>query len=383
MIHSQYLPLLSIIIPTKNRYKTLIPVIKSILKNINTEQIELVIQDNSDDNKDVLNYFNSNIDSRLKYFYISKNMSIAENTIAATENAKGKYLIFIGDDDIVAPDIIDFVYQLDEIDGDCLIYSSAFYWWDSVEFKRKTHYHRNNTLWLPQNISKDFKKLSSKIELESMLKLGAVGYFSLPRYYHGIVKKTVLDSIKIATGSILPGSCPDISFATSISLVIDEYYFINYPLSVFGASKNSGGGFTASKKHFGKIEDQPFLRDNILQEWDPMIPKIWSERTIYPQTVFEVLKEFDSKLKINYTSFYSSMFVYETYLFKYLLPVLFNYLKKKPFKFIPFVYLVLKNKLSKWYNMYKASNKKMNFDVYEVSEIDKVMEVLSKSSNKI
>ncbi len=313
-------PLISIIIPTKDRYNTLIPVIESI-NSFLTPKIELVIQDNSEDNSLIIGNRLLKNDS-VKYFYKKEPIPISDNTTLAIDNSTGKYIVFIGDDDFVSPKLLSIVENLDENGIECLIYNAGYYWWDSVSFVSNDYYRNNLVLTLPRNISTDMKKLSSSVELKKVLDNGAVGYYYLPRFYHGIVKKDCLMKIKDSTGKYLNGSCPDMAFAVSLSMVMKEYYFMNYPVTIFGASKNSGGGLTANKSHYMKIEDATFLRKDILEKWDAKIPRIWSQKTIYPQTAREVLDSFGRKdLKINYLSFYSSMLVYEPYLKKYLLPL--------------------------------------------------------------
>ena len=62
--------LLSIIIPTKNRYNYLLPCLET-LKLFDEKEVEIVVHDNSDDNKLIIDYLNNNHFSNLKYFYSS------------------------------------------------------------------------------------------------------------------------------------------------------------------------------------------------------------------------------------------------------------------------------------------------------------------------
>ena len=371
-------PILSIIIPTKNRYETIIPVIEAITKYIHNSAYEIVIQDNSDDNIVLLAYLENKKDIRLSYFYTNESISITDNTDLAVTNAVGKYLIFIGDDDIVSPNILDFLDLMDKNNIDCLIYNPGYYWWSNVNFTKKTYYHTNNALWIPKNISYKLEKLNSEKEIKFMLDNGASGYFKLPRLYHGIVKKEVLEKIREKTGTYLPGSCPDIAFATALSLTIKDYYYINYPISIFGASKNSGGGWSVSNKHFGKIEDQKWLPKNILEKWDPLIPKIWSECTIYPQSVYEVLHAFKVEKKINYTAFFATMLSREAHLNKYTLPILKKYCKNDIRKYLKILILTIKKVGGKFYRNYKIRSRNLGYSVEIVSDIDHVMKVLNK-----
>ena len=187
--------LLSIIIPTKNRYNCLLPVINSILKNVESTNFELIIHDNSDDNISVINYFNNNSDKRLKYFYLNESISIVDNTIKAIEKTSGKYITFIGDDDFISPFICDIVSLLDQKDIDNLIYNTGYYWWENVVFAKPTNFCNKNILWLPNNISTNLELLNSNFELNKVLENGGTHYGMLPRFYHGIVKKSKLVEI--------------------------------------------------------------------------------------------------------------------------------------------------------------------------------------------
>ncbi len=375
----KYKYLLSIIIPTKNRYECLIPVVSALLKFIGNESVELVIQDNSDDNKSGLLFFEDLKDQRVKYFYYQDSLSIQENTSFAIDNAKGKYLIFIGDDDLVSPHIYNVVEFLNKKNIDCLVFDSAYYWWNTVYFEKENYYHRKNALWLPINQSLELVERSTQDELERMLQSGAGIFLRLPKFYHGIVRRDILEKIKDKTGTYVPGSSPDIAFSTALSLVLKNYYHINFPLSVFGASRNSGGGMTANKKHYGKIEDQKFLPKNIIENWNNLIPRIWSEKTIYAQTVTEVLKVFNSNKQFNYITFYGTMLAYEPHLLNVLLPAIRSYCGGNFLYYFKILVVFVKKELGVLYRKSKFFTKSYDYDVIHASDVDTVMTILQDS----
>lgn len=376
---NNYNQLLSIIIPTKNRYECLIPVVKALLKYINSSDIEIIVQDNSDDNTEGLACF-SNLDSRVKYFHNKGSFSMDENTIFAISNANGKYLAFVGDDDLVSPHIYEFVQYMDKHNLKCLVCNSAYYWWNTVEFVKENHFHRKEALWLPKNQSLVFEKRNSSDELDIMLQSGSGIFLRLPKFYHGIVKKDVLEEIKKETGTYLPGGAsPDIAFSTALSLVFKEYYFVDFPLTVFGASKNSNGGRTASNNHYGLIENQKHLPKNISEIWNPFVPRIWSEKTVYAQAVTDVLKAFKSKREFSYITFYGTMLAYEPYLFKYLLPVLKSYCGFSISKYLKFILVFLKKKLGIWWRESRFLFKTYNYDVVIANDVDFVMKTLKET----
>jgi glycosyltransferase involved in cell wall biosynthesis len=375
-----YDKLISVIIPTKNRYDCLFPVVLAILKYSEAHDIELIIQDNSDDNKKGLIFFEQLNDTRVKYFYQVESLSIQDNTIFAIDNASGRYLIFIGDDDLVSPYIYDIAKFIDKMNIKCLVYNAAYYWWNTIDFKKENYFHRKNALWLPNNQSLKLIERSTNSELDLMLNSGAGIFLKLPKFYHGIVRRDVLDEIKEATGTYLPGPSPDIAFSTALSLVLDKYYYINFPLSVFGASSNSGGGLTARKQHFGKIEDQKFLPKNMIDNWDQWIPKVWSEKTIYAQSVTDVLKVFKSKKKFNYLSFYANMLAYEPYLANFLMPAMKLYCGSNMYYYVKIVALYFKKGIGIFLRKLKIITKSFDYDVIIVSDVDMVMKELHRNN---
>lgn len=302
--------ILSILIPTKNRYQCLISCINNILPYID-DSIEIIIQDNSDSNELFVERFT--YPSQVKYFYTKESIPISDNTELAIKNSTGDYLLFIGDDDFVTPYITDVMQYVIDKKIKCLSYDAGYYWWNSVSFVKEDRYHQKKLLTLPNIENVCVKRLDAKKNLVTCLKRGAIDYHGLPRLYHGIVKRDILENIKLKVGSYLCASCPDMAFSVSLSIEIDFFHHINFPITIFGASRNSGGGMTASNTHYMRLEDAYFLRDETIKNWDSYIPRVWSERTIYPQTTSEVLKAFNqyNSYPINYLAYYAALIVYE------------------------------------------------------------------------
>lgn len=330
-------PLLSIVIPTKNRYETLFATLDALLTNIKDNRIELVVQDNSDDPSLAKAYFENFNDSRIKYSYLEGSISILENTEAALERAGGEYVTFIGDDDFVDADIISFVEDFSKRRIKAVIYPSAFYWWKSVEFAVTTRFHRPGAFWYPRHLSNNEQTINTKNELGRALSHGAVGMYDLPRVYHGIVHRSVLDSIKEKTCHFMNGASPDMALAIAVSLVIDEHTKVSTPLTIYGASKDSGGGWTASRRHFGRISEQAHLPKSTKDNWNKKLPPVWSEYTIYAQTAGEVLAAFGDARSLNYLAFYASMIVNEPHLRKYATPFVIQAVGKDPLSLFAFL----------------------------------------------
>src|ERR1035437_8241765 len=87
-------PLLSLIIPTKNRYEYL-QIVLEILATIKDVDLEIVIQDNSDESESrqvFLVSVSKLNDSRIKYFYCNEILSINENSDKAVLNYRSFHL---------------------------------------------------------------------------------------------------------------------------------------------------------------------------------------------------------------------------------------------------------------------------------------------------
>ena len=91
-------PVLSILIPTRNREDYAVQVIQHVLK-INDSRFELVIYNNSDTNR-LETLLSDNLkDARIKYYYNCDVLSFVENFSLGISKCEGEYLTIIGDDD--------------------------------------------------------------------------------------------------------------------------------------------------------------------------------------------------------------------------------------------------------------------------------------------
>lgn len=340
-------PLLSIVIPTKNRYETLLPTLDALLDNIVGDSFEIVVQDNSDDATPWSTYFAKRPDARLRHAHVAGPLSIVENTEAALSRAKGDYLTFIGDDDLVAPNILDFVRSFRERNIDAVIYPPAYYWWTSIKFVVPTRFHQPGAFWYPKSTSHTEHQIDTQAELRQVIAQGAVALFDLPRIYHGVVRREVMDLIKARSGKYVNGASPDMALAVATAFQLQSHVKVDTPLTVYGASKNSGGGWTASRVHFGNIADQPHLPQYTKDFWSPKLPAIWSEHTIYPQTTIEVMRFLGYPDTLDYGAFYASMLVNEPHLRRHVKPFASRFLAQNPSRILPVTLIVLKKALGR------------------------------------
>jgi glycosyltransferase involved in cell wall biosynthesis len=286
-------PLLSVVIPTRNRVKYVKSTILSIL-SFAYSKIELIIQDNSD--TDELHvWINENIsDTRLKYNYVSSPLSFVGNFEKAVSLANGEYICLIGDDDGINPEIITVVEWLKQENIDSLsTHISANYVWENsgvpvTKFTKVT----GGVLSLATT---DYQLSQSDLEKQLYLFFlnGCHNYlkFGLPKLYHGIVKKACLEKVKEITGNYFGGLSPDIFASITISLVAKKVYTTNYPITISGVCGESASIIEGLlKNNSKKVEDAPHLRNRGKYEWSNLVPYVYTVETIWADSAIAAVK---------------------------------------------------------------------------------------------
>lgn len=281
-------PLISIVIPTKNRQKYCIEAVKQVL-SLNIPEIEVCVQDNSDDNS--LGTVISSLE-QVVYNYHPGILSFVDNFSEAVSLASGDFLCMIGDDDGVLSNILEVTKYMMETGLDALIPGlNSVYFWPSENPINESY--RNGYL-----INTPFRSNKRKINpLDGVKKLnnnGALNYtnYDLPRLYHGIVRKTILEEIKKVTGSYFKGLTPDIYMATALSFVCKNVVRVDFPITISGICPTSGSTDSATGRHTGRLKDAPHFRGQVDYVWDKRIPAFYSVETIWAETYIKALIEF-------------------------------------------------------------------------------------------
>lgn len=262
--------LLSIIVPTKDRYKYLISLME-LISEFNNEEVELVVQDNSDDNSSFLSFMEERKYPFVVYNYHKGQLPMSVNADKAILNSNGEYVCFIGDDDGVTVDIIECAKYMKNNNIDAMRSIPASYYWPEVGSSRFVYLGGRCVYDKPKS---SIKELSTKDALDELLKIGFIDRGDLPLVYHGIVSRRALNLVYEKVKTFFPGSSPDISSGIALSLVIDKVYRYNKIVTFSGASKFHGGGvYTLGKKH-PDLVDIKWLLPGAVDNWDSRLPKI-------------------------------------------------------------------------------------------------------------
>ena len=290
--------LLSIVVPTKNRYKYLQSFIE-LVDSFHEASIELVIQDNSDDNRSFLEYLSNRNYSFIVYDYCSENLSVIENSDKAVKAASGKNICFMGDDDLVLKDLTRFVYEMDKRGIESAFFERASYSWPGVSYK----VHKIPNLHIPSFTGK-IKYLDVKKQLKNLLSHGAVSLDYMPQLYHGVILRSCLDEIYKITGTYFPGPSPDMAVAVALSKIGKKHIICDVPYTVAGTAPKSAGGMGAKHQHKGEIKNTPWLPKDTEEKWESAIPKIWTGPTIYAESAIKSLRAMGMKKELKFFNYY-------------------------------------------------------------------------------
>ncbi len=300
--------LLSIAIPTYNRYQYLEDCLKATC-SINSEKMEIVVQDNSENNAAGIKIIQSINDKRIKYFHTKEHITVSENCSASIEHSSGKYVCLIGDDDTVCDNIIDLVEEMEKYDVDTCVFGINKYFWPDLLQQVPTM-----NCYVGQE---RFGGVTYKEPMDILyraLKNGFQTIGEIPRVYHAIASRDTLEKIKEKTGSFFPGPSPDMANGVGCTLSSKKHIEVDIPIMVSGYGGKSTGGMGRKRQHRGSLENKPWLPKNIMEIWDKKIPKLWLGNTIWPASAVTALRAFDRPdliNKLNYGVVYAEVLLHD------------------------------------------------------------------------
>ncbi len=291
-------PLLSILIPTKNRQEYALKVITHILK-IKDNRFQLIVYDNSETGILETHVSDFKKDDRFKYVYKPGVLSFVDNFSLGINECEGEYLTIIGDDDGINPAIINITEWASNHNIEAVTPSlQLVYNWPGSGVNAENGTGRLSI----SNFTCTARFSSPRKEVINLLKNGCQNYlsFGLVKAYHGIVKKTTLDAIKEKTGHFIAGLSPDIYISVAASLLIKRVLIIDYPLTISGICKNSGSADSATGKHVGKLEQAPHLRGHASYEWSKNVPSFYSVETIWADSAIAAINDLKQSALLKY-----------------------------------------------------------------------------------
>ncbi|AMO21158.1 glycosyltransferase family 2 protein [Flavobacterium columnare] len=292
-------PLLTIAIATKNREFYCIEAIKSILK-YNDENIEIAIADNSETTivKEFVEKLNS---KQVKYIYDNVAVSSIENFNRAIQLTTGEYIMLIGDDDSILPNAVEIARWASENDVDTVSSKNIHtYFWP------QSNPNFPEGCLVSPKFKSGFKEVDCKNELVTLLKDGLVNYmfYHVPKSYHGIVRKEVMEQIKLKTGDYYGGLSPDIFSVVAISLLSKKHFITEIPFSIAGVCSSSTTSDQMKGKHCGKLEIMPHLKLRKGYVWSARIPRFYCVTNTWGDSGLNALVQMKADNYLKYFNVY-------------------------------------------------------------------------------
>jgi len=229
-------PLLSIIIPTRERCEYLVSCVRSALACSDSE-IEIVVSDNasSDDTRAVVKSFD---DARLVYANPGTRVPMHDNFEFALSKSRGRHVMFIGDDDAVLPERIRRLLVL-------------------LRDKRPqiVNWHPPNYVWpggangdhglltlKPLHLRGGQSKRDARERLCSLADGSRESYrFGGAKIYHGCVDRKVITQVIARAGRYFFVPWPDVGAAIANLFVADTILVLGQPCTLGGESRASNG----------------------------------------------------------------------------------------------------------------------------------------------
>ena len=301
--------LLSIVVPTKDRYKYLKNLIE-LVDGLHSSEVEVVIQDNSDDNSEILSFFSEHEYDFVRYDYHKGQLPMSVNSDKAVLNSTGEYICFLGDDDGVTRHIIEGVKWMKANKVEAVKLNVPSYYWPDASQGRGVS---QSAEIIYKKYDGSVRSLKPEKELLKVLREGIPDRGDMPLAYHAIVSREAMDRVYAKCDTYFPANSPDIANAVALSLVVNKYALVNLPWVISGNCVYKGGGVGApGKKYPPEISDMPWFRPNAEEKWHETIPRIAVGETIWPESAIQALIAMgrsDLLKKINYNKLYARFYM--------------------------------------------------------------------------
>jgi glycosyltransferase involved in cell wall biosynthesis len=262
-------PALSICVPSRNRQVYFQQTIRDLISHTRPD-IEFVFADNSDD-PTIMDAFMAEIDDpRVRYLpSVPETLPMQDNWERSMQATSGDWIIFIGDDDFVDPEVVDVIKEIvakkpaAEVIG-----------WNRLTYKWPDYRP------YPGNLALSLKSIVQVAKRDDLIKdmfewRGASHVPASPfTIYHGAVARPAMERIKAKyCGRYFEHPTVDFDCSFKLLFTANAFVYIARPVSVMGATASSNsaavGRFekalenyeTFVKEKGNVFESADFMRD--------------------------------------------------------------------------------------------------------------------------
>lgn len=255
------MPLLSLVITTKNRFETACRSIAAALALMPAD-VELIVQDCSDTRvlEEHLARHHGG-DPRLRYEHRQGKISLADNWNFAIARATGDFVSIIGDDDAFLPALADIVAWTAKHGYLAASFRHTTYFWPGYPGRT-----RGNLFYRPMSGETTIRDTAD--ELRRSFSRKGMAIEKVPQLYHGTIAREILVRHHRRHGYYVRSTSPDYYSAYAMSSQIREHPDIDYPGAICGFSQHSNGARTIQKKLGDHVTEYGHL------DWPSQLPVI-------------------------------------------------------------------------------------------------------------
>jgi hypothetical protein len=236
----------SLVIPTRERAHSLRYTLQACLQN-DFDSYEIVVCDNcsSPATRQVVEDIGS---PKIVYHRAPEILCMRDNWNLAYSLTRGKYVIYIGDDDSLMPFAFSTLRSLFANQNvKAIRWDTAIYSWPNIARDDLA-----NHLQIP--LTRTVERINGRKAMEEVL-AGRAPATLLPNIYHGCVAREVLEQIRVTTGKNFESSYCDTYSSFTVAYLAEEYLSLSAPLSISGFSASSNHiafSFLRSKNKIAK-----------------------------------------------------------------------------------------------------------------------------------
>ena len=243
----------TVVIPTRDRAGTLASTIRTCLRQT-YGNFEIVVSDNcsADNTKEVVEQFR---DSRIRYINPGRRLSMSGNFEFALGYVADGFVMFIGADDGIMPDALQYVDSIVRTYGvDAVSCQQATYVWPDLPDKEVAGRLVFGGTREDVEIRKSAEWINKALSFQTSY------CFSLPNLYCGFVHKRIIDKA-FKDGKYFRSVTPDAYSAFATAIFVEEYAFSHRSFVIAGRSVKSTGASALHAAGDGK-ESAKFLEEN-------------------------------------------------------------------------------------------------------------------------
>ncbi len=225
-------PRFSIVIPTRERADTLPFALRTCLDQT-FDDYEVVVSDNCSTpaTRAVVDAIAS---PKVRYVRTAEPVAMSNNWEFGVAQARGEYVLVIGDDDGLLP------HALHELDGlvqarapKAIRWALALYTWPTLTVAGQANYLR-------VSLGRSLVERDGAEAIREVVGFRA-HYADLPMMYNTAVRRDVLDRLRRETGGVFLHSNPDVYSGFAIAHAAGRYLSTSVPMTVCGLSRASNG----------------------------------------------------------------------------------------------------------------------------------------------